>query len=356
MKYEEYLYQNIIKPAGLSNTIFGSRDKIIKNRAHGYQIKEGLINAEYLSFSQLHAAGALMTTVDDFIKWENALKNHSLLSAESLKLATTNHKANNGKPLNYGYGWMINQIYDSPTVEHGGGIFGFSSYALQLPEQDISILVFTNSNSFNPAALATKLATLATGKIKIPKTSAIVNPETAKKWVGHYKFEDQLTRTITYENMALYSQLPGGTKTKLLPLSDTEFAFEASTDASMRFEEKNNTVTAYLRNRIQVMSGNRIIPEEQTPEAIKLTSDLLQNYVGGYTITPNLTFTISLEDQQLFLQFPGQPKIEIFATDESNFFAKLVDAKFKFEKNQSQKVISVTIKQNGQTIIANKND
>jgi CubicO group peptidase (beta-lactamase class C family) len=354
MDYETYIEEKILKPCGMQCTQFGSRNKIIKKRVSGYQMSNMLVNAEYLSFSQPHAAGALMSTVDDFLLWNKALRTNMLLKPETLQLAETNYKTKTGKSMNYGYGWLINELYGSPTIEHGGGIFGFITYALYLPKEDIYIVVFTNCDNYNPEALAVKLAATTMNKKVVRSNDNKITTELANKYVGSYKFEDNMTRSILYENNKLYSQLAGGNKIALIPIAENEFAYEGIIDASLRFESKNDTITAYLRNRIQIKEGSKIATLDKIPTEITLSAEQLLDYVGDYTIAPNSTFTISSTKQQLFLQFPGQPKIEAFATSMNNFFTKIADVKFNFVREENQKVTGVTIMQNGQNIAAKK--
>lgn len=354
LNYTTYLEEKILKPSGMLNTQFGSHDKIIKNRASGYQKSNSLVNAEYLSFSQPHAAGALMSTVDDFLLWNKALRNNTLLKKETLQLAETNYKTTTGKSINYGYGWMLNELYGSPTVEHGGGIFGFIAYALYLPKEDIFIVVFTNCDSYNPEGLAVKLAASAINKKSITTNYKHINAEKAARYVGNYKFEDNMIRTILYENNTLYSQLSGGNKMALIPISENEFAYEGVVDARIRFEINKQQVSAYLINRIIVKKGEKVLIDTSIPKEVSLSETELKKYVGDYKIAPNLIFKISYEDQHLFLQFPEQPKIQLFATSENNFFTKLVDAKFEFTIDSNNAIVSVAIKQNGQIIQAKK--
>ena len=106
-----------------NSSLYGSNSEIIKNRAYGYQKNEKYINAEYLSLTQPYAAGSLMSTVEDLFIWNRAIRNNKLVKKESIELAFTNYKLNNGEKINYGYGWGINDINGSPTIEHSGGIF-----------------------------------------------------------------------------------------------------------------------------------------------------------------------------------------------------------------------------------------
>jgi CubicO group peptidase (beta-lactamase class C family) len=64
---------------------------------------------------------------------------------------------------------------------------------------------------------------------------------------------------------------------------------------------------------------------------ITLDPEVLERYVGVYKFTPAVTLTVTREGTQMFAQLTGQPKFEIFAEKEREFFLKVVDAQLTFE-------------------------
>jgi hypothetical protein len=59
---------------GLARTRYDSNTELIKNRARGYSGKDGkLVNADFLGMSQPGAAGALLSTGGDLVRWSMAL-------------------------------------------------------------------------------------------------------------------------------------------------------------------------------------------------------------------------------------------------------------------------------------------
>jgi hypothetical protein len=86
-------------------------------------------------------------------------------------------------------------------------------------------------------------------------------------------------------------------------------------------------------------------PSQQT--ITKVDPKILDRYVGGYRLNPNVIITISREGEHLYAQLAGQPKAEIFPKSEREFFPKIVDAQFTFEAGADGKARSVTLEQNG---------
>lgn len=79
--------------------------------------------------------------------------------------------------------------------------------------------------------------------------------------------------------------------------------------------------------------GRRLLDPDAPPPAKELAVDppVLERYVGRYQLTPSFFITITREDNRLFLQATGQPKFELFAKSEKEFFLKVVDARITFE-------------------------
>jgi CubicO group peptidase (beta-lactamase class C family) len=90
------------------------------------------------------------------------------------------------------------------------------------------------------------------------------------------------------------------------------------------------------------------IPVERN--AITLPAATLNKYVGRYRlaqIEPNLILTISNENGKLMGQPTGQPKAELFAESETNFFLKVADIQLTFIKDAQGKVTGVVVHQGG---------
>jgi CubicO group peptidase (beta-lactamase class C family) len=88
----------------------------------------------------------------------------------------------------------------------------------------------------------------------------------------------------------------------------------------------------------------------QTPSTrteISVDSATLDNYVGRYQLAPAVIFTITRENNHLFEQLTGQPKFEIFAESEKDFFLKVVDAQISFEAERTGKATALVLHQNG---------
>jgi CubicO group peptidase (beta-lactamase class C family) len=99
--------------------------------------------------------------------------------------------------------------------------------------------------------------------------------------------------------------------------------------------------------------GEKItLPSER--KEITLSREVLQGYVGTYTLAPKVDLNITLEGDHLETQLTGQPKFPIFAESQTLFFLKVVDAQLEFAKDASGKLTQVTLHQNGRDMVCPK--
>jgi len=66
---------------------------------------------------------------------------------------------------------------------------------------------------------------------------------------------------------------------------------------------------------------------------VQVDPAVLERYVGEYELTPAFKITVTREGGRLFVQATGQPRFEIFAQSESEFFLKVVNAQITFVKD-----------------------
>lgn len=159
--YADFIQQHIFDRLGMKHSYYASDRKVIDNRAYGYQKKEsGFVNKTAINFSVPFASGALMSTLDDLLKWQNALVNNKLLNTAETQKAFSRYKLNNGELFNYGYGWHIKEIGGLTVRAHGGSIFGFKSMGVYVPGEDIYVVGLTNCDCNSPTVLTENIARL----------------------------------------------------------------------------------------------------------------------------------------------------------------------------------------------------
>jgi CubicO group peptidase (beta-lactamase class C family) len=92
------------------------------------------------------AAGGVITTVLDLAKFDVALDQGMLISAESRAALMTPKPSNNGKPLPYGLGWFVQEYRGHTLVWHSGWWEdAYSALYLKIPALNLSFILLANS-------------------------------------------------------------------------------------------------------------------------------------------------------------------------------------------------------------------
>lgn len=345
--YGEYLEERIFKPAGMSRSFYGGETQLVTNRADGYtRAQQGFINAPHISMTHPYAAGAILSTVEDLFKWHQALNSYKLIRKENLEKALTPYTLTDGKKTRYGYGWRFGSIQDSPSFWHAGGINGFTSMAMFLPEEDVFVAVLSNSDAGSHEEIAAKLAALAIGK-PYEYTPIPVNPSDVVQYMGVYENESGQQRVITVSNDTLYSQLGMSPRSSIRAYQKDRFFFEDNALLSLEFTRNGNgeVESLILKSRDGNEKWNKTSKPIPGPEGVKLDETILERYVGRYEMTPDFIFSITRKRNRLFVQATGQDQLEMFAVSDTKFSLRVNDAQFEFVADDSGYVTKVIVNQ-----------
>jgi len=159
----EYMRTEMLLPNGIKQTQYGDDDVIIPGYVNGYTLNDDKIvsPAFYLSMTQPHAAGAVVSTVNDLLKWNRALHEGKVLSVQTYERMITPEGAAAEK--DYGYGVGVRDIGGHKMIAHSGGIPGFSTYLLYIPGKDVTAVVLQNTDngSQDSGEIAIELAKVA---------------------------------------------------------------------------------------------------------------------------------------------------------------------------------------------------
>ena len=77
-------------------------------------------------------------------------------------------------------------------------------------------------------------------------------------------------------------------------------------------------------------------------------------YVGEYELAPGAVITITRAGNKLISQGPGQPQAELLPESTTSFFLRDVDASFTFIKDESGRVVQLTIRRGGREFHARR--
>jgi CubicO group peptidase (beta-lactamase class C family) len=161
--YETFIQKNILQPLGMSETGYDRASTVVKNRASGYSWNGRVLNANCEDVSIKYAAGGLYSTVGDLYKWDQALYTNQLVSKNTLKKIFTSTVSMQSGGDKYSYGWIISKRFDRLVIEHSGGLFGFATQIARYPDDQVTIIVLSNTDFQDPVAISVKLAGIVFG-------------------------------------------------------------------------------------------------------------------------------------------------------------------------------------------------
>jgi len=347
--YDTYIAETFFKPLGMKNSYYGSTSRIIPNRAAGYAMGEdGYKNDDFLSMTQPYAAGSLLSTVDDLYTWYTAVMSKEVITEASLKQATTSYVLSNGKHTDYGYGWFIGNIQGSLNIQHGGGINGYLTASMFLPEEHLFVAVFSNCTCTDPGDAAVKMAAIALGK-PFEWDSISLDEELLKTYEAVYTSEYDGDLVVSYSEGKLLAMRTGGSETELTPFEKDQFFIKKGT-SSFHFVRENDGDISYVISKgtgsdIKWKRTDKPVP---TFEAIELEESVMKEYPGKYELSSDFILTILLEDGKLFAQATGQQRIEIIPIAADEFKTIGIDAKLTFNRGEEGRIESLTLHQNGE--------
>jgi CubicO group peptidase (beta-lactamase class C family) len=88
-------------------------------------------------------------------------------------------------------------------------------------------------------------------------------------------------------------------------------------------------------------------PMPQDRLAVPVASSVLERYVGTYELSPQFAIEVRQRGDRLFVQATGQPEFPIFASSDSTFFLRVVEAAVTFRRDTSGVVTGLVLHQNG---------
>jgi D-alanyl-D-alanine carboxypeptidase len=149
--YYDYVREHVFKPAGMNLTDSLPENEVVAGRSVGYMRDRPNApwtpNTDKLPFRGTSAGGGY-STVEDFLRFANALESHKLLDAEHTKLLITG-KVDTPRGSQYAYGFMAEQS-GMRCFGHGGGAPGMNGDLGICPESGYVIVVLANMDP--PAA------------------------------------------------------------------------------------------------------------------------------------------------------------------------------------------------------------
>jgi len=176
--YGDFLHERVFAPLKMNRTIVYQKGKNeVANRAFGHSKEnDALKETDQSATSATLGDGGIYSNVEDLAKWDDALRNHTLLSEKEFQPALTPVRLSDGsephwpaepnddnlhpgKPVSYGFGWFLDPYQGHSRMWHTGSTMGFRTVIERFNEAGgLTVIILCNRTDLEPEKLALQVA------------------------------------------------------------------------------------------------------------------------------------------------------------------------------------------------------
>lgn len=160
----EFAEEQIFRPLGMTHTRYNDDHMaVIPNRATGYTSRPGGGFATDMSNFEQTGDGAVQTSIEDLIRWDENFYHPTIGGAALLEALQTVAVLNDGKKQTYALGLTVDAYRGLRTVSHGGSWAGYRAELMRFPDQHFSVATLCNLAGANPTLLSRRVAEIFLG-------------------------------------------------------------------------------------------------------------------------------------------------------------------------------------------------
>jgi len=154
--FSVFLAERIFQPLGMMDTrVVDVPGTVIANKAYAYGL-EGAAYVERPVNGALMGSTGVNSTVEDLCRWAMNVQAPSIGDRAMLDEMERSGALVNGEPFTYGMGLDRKDHRGQHVVFHGGGLAGYRSYLVRVPEHRFVLAITSNAEDFNPIETAEK--------------------------------------------------------------------------------------------------------------------------------------------------------------------------------------------------------
>ena len=175
MPFGDFLRARIFAPLKMDRTLLYEKARNqVPARAYGHSSRDGgFLETDQSSTSATGGDGGVYSNLEDLSKWDDALREHTLLAEEEFRrallpaalpagaeqrLAADLPASLGGRARSYGFGWFLDLESPHPLAWHYGDTRGFKTAILRYLDRDLTVIVLANRGDLDAGALALRAA------------------------------------------------------------------------------------------------------------------------------------------------------------------------------------------------------
>ena len=167
-------------------TSYGANSLVVAGMAEGYSVgpDQQLTRAPYISMTQPHAAGALISCIDDLVAFSRALHCGRLLQPPTYAAMC----APSAVSTELGLGMKLFSVRGHQALGHDGSIPGYASMMLYVPACSVTVALLCNTDksTLDINALARKFAAVVMGAPFVDAAAVDISIEALQEFSGRY--------------------------------------------------------------------------------------------------------------------------------------------------------------------------
>ncbi len=258
------MLERFFRPLHMRQTRCLFDEPVVAKRAKGYVVgAKGIQNARTISQLMLtQAAFGLGSTVGDLLTWTHALRSGKVISGTSYATMIEPARLNDGSFSEYGFGLIGLEYRGRRAITHGGHDNGFRAVMTHFEEDELTVVVLSNLESF-PVERAH--LTLARRALDLPDPLArrriTVAASDLARCAGRYQL-DMGPWTIAADDGVLIAPFPVP-HSRYEPFTQTDFECVDDPDVTLHFDQPADvgyervTVRGPMQWKWRTESGSR---------------------------------------------------------------------------------------------------
>ncbi len=339
--------ERIFEPLEMSrSSVYDNRLRIARpDEAYGYSWEDThYVRALNWDMSWAGGAGNIASTTEDLYRWNEGLFGGKVLSEGMMREAHSPGILNNGSTARmmgtgYGFGWMLHEFRGLKVISHTGGLHGFQSNLLRIPEHDITVVVLLNTlphkegSAVGVSEVISEIFFYELMSAHNRSEQVEIDPALLPDYAGRYAYPGGAVMTVRVEGDQLFAQIVGQPEFELFAEAPDVFFWKV---VSAKIEFVRNDQGKVTGGKHSQGGRTMDVPKMEDEPTLELSEDALDQFVGTYEFQGN-ELKVERRGRRLFALIQGQPELEMFARSEKEFYFKVFQADIRFETDAQGK-------------------
>lgn len=350
--YESLMRGGVWRPLGMSDTGTTADNDDASRIAQGHDLYGRTVPAWHFTDASA-GAGAIRSDVADLVKYLRAAMGQGSLGA-AMRFAEA-PRVGAGAGFRIGLAWQTDETYH--VIEHEGDTAGYHAIVVMTADRSRGAVMLSNGPQLADIAGRALVADYPRG----PEVRTLhLTDAQLDAYTGTYVNPSLgITYLIDREKHELDANIVGQQPLPILASRPDHF-FYPDLLAAIQFVRRNGAVVGLVLTQHGLTfpvpklgaDGKPLVPEvtPEYPSVAALDPATLAQYVGRYRFQNLYGMEIAEKNGRVFVNLPGQPPWEIFASAKDDFFMKAADVLLHFNRDAAGRVLSVTFTQNGLAI------